>query len=163
MDPFAPAIIGHVPVTFGRYWADGLSPPPPGLPELPELPELPDPELPVDPELAPEPDRPLDPEPPFEPELDPEVAEPLEPELSLPLKSPELELEPLLAPEPPVRPEPPVLVFEPLAVPDVSPGSGVPVDPDVAHAASRQSPAKWMARRMADFPPVPTPADPRIH
>jgi hypothetical protein len=97
--PFDPgAIVGHVPEMAGRYWADGLSPPPPLLdPDELELmlasvmsPEL-EPELPLDPELPFEPELPLEPELPFEPEL------PLDPE---PLLEPE-ELPELEAPEPP--------------------------------------------------------------
>ena len=99
--PFEPGgIVGHVPEMAGRYWADGLSPPPPLLdPDPLELvlasvmsPEL-DPEAPLDPELPFEPELPLDPELPFEPEL------PLDPE---PLLEPE-EL-PELDPEPPELP-----------------------------------------------------------
>jgi hypothetical protein len=58
IDPFAPAIVGQVPVTFGRYWADGLVPPPPVI----------DPDVPVEPV-----DAPLAP-----PELDPELFVPEE-------------------------------------------------------------------------------------
>ena len=116
--PFDPGVIvGHVPEMAGRYWAEGLSPPPPLLePDPLELtlasvmsPEL-DPEAPLDPELPFEPELPLDPELPFEPEL------PLDPEPLLePEELPEPELEPLDPPLPglkfPSGDEPPQLAI----------------------------------------------------
>jgi hypothetical protein len=106
VDAFAPAIVGHVPMILGRYWADGL--PPEGSMPDPELLELApasvmSPEL--DPELPLDPDEP--PEPPFDPEL-PLVA-PLDPELPF---DPELPRDPEELPEPPeplllVSPGPP--------------------------------------------------------
>jgi hypothetical protein len=103
-------IVGQVPEIFGRYWADGLSPPPLDelLEELLELalasvmPLLLDPELGCvpelllddegrDPELLPEPELlppelelPFDPEPPFDPELSVELLDPELPELDPP-------------------------------------------------------------------------------
>ncbi len=98
-------IVGHVPLMAGRYWADGLTPPPPLDVEPPLDPlELASaviaPEL--DPELPPEPEPLLDPE--LLPLLDPELLPLLDPAL-LPLLDPELlplldpELLPLLDPE----------------------------------------------------------------
>jgi hypothetical protein len=108
-----PEIVGHVPLTVGRF--GGVLPPPllpldpdepelppasgipPELPLLPELPELP--ELPLAPEDPLEPDDPLDPLDPLEP-LDP--LDPPDPLLELPPDDPEREVDP-----PPELPEDP--------------------------------------------------------
>ena len=106
-------IVGHVPIIFGRYCADGLSPPPPLLdpdPELDdtlasvtssplplELDEACEPELPLVPDEECEPELPLDPE--LPPELELGLSEPpelVDPEL---LSEPE-ELPPELDSEP---------------------------------------------------------------
>ena len=76
---FAPgAIVGHVPMIVGRYFAEGLSPPPLLDPELLELALASVMSLPLDPEVD---FDPLDPELPLDPEVDCDPELPLDPEL----------------------------------------------------------------------------------
>jgi hypothetical protein len=130
---FAPgAIVGQVPMIVGRYFAEGVSPPPLLDPELLELVLASVMSLPLDPEVD---FDPLDPELPLDPEVE------FDPELPLDWAPPELDV--LFDPELPFDPE---LLFSELLDPRlpelVPPGSPVSGPVDAAQLAMSETPVK---------------------